>query len=220
MAQTKYTYSIAVDTANALLAEDSLKKEIEDSSIIIALDYIAALGDVLDIYMKDALSTGDKTTLDAIVTSHEGVGLASDPTLVAIDSEPAAPPFAAKVTPEGKNLFARTTGKKFTLSAGANTLDFDITYAHCKITGMEIVGSKVGDTLDFLVLDDDSGTYSGTANAVLNQFGYDVAMPDGFYKRESNYDADLYLNMTISIEYDSESAKDVYINYVLHEVKD
>ena len=130
------------------------------------------------------------------------------------------PPFTNKTTIDGKNLYARTTGKSFTLTAGANTLDFDIPYAHVKITGMEIIGSEVGDTLDFFVLDDDSGTYSTVPNYVLNQFGYDVAVPDGFYKRESNYDADLYYNMCISITYYSTSAKTVYINYVLHEVKD
>jgi len=128
--------------------------------------------------------------------------------------------FADKKTHEGKKLYGRTHGKSFTLSSGANTIDFDIPYAACKITGMEVVGSEIGDTLDFFILDDDSGTYSTVPNYVLNQFGFDVAVSKDFYKRESPYDADLYYDMCISIAYYSTSAKTIYVNYVLHEVKD
>jgi hypothetical protein len=74
MAQTKYTYSIADDTANAKVS-DSLQVEIGDSAIITALDYISQTGDVLDIYMKDALSAGDETILDGVVSAHDGVQL-------------------------------------------------------------------------------------------------------------------------------------------------
>lgn len=129
-------------------------------------------------------------------------------------------PFASKTLPDGKKLFGRAHGKSFSLSAGANTIDFDIPYAACKITGVEIVGGEVGDTLDFFVLDDDSGTYSTVPNYILNQFGFDVGVAKDFYRRESAYDADLYYNMCVSIAYYSQSAKTVYINYILHEVKD
>lgn len=128
-------------------------------------------------------------------------------------------PFAAKNLPDGKKLFARTHGKKFTLTAGSNTIDFDIPYAQAKLTGLEIINGEAGDNIDFFILDDDVGTYSTVPNYVLNQFGYDVNVPKDYYVRESNYDADLYLNMCISMAYYSESAKDVYINYILHEVK-
>ena len=129
-------------------------------------------------------------------------------------------PFASKILPDGKKLFGRAHGKTFVLNSGANVLDFDIPYANCKITGVEIIGGEVGDTLDFFVLDDSLGTYSTIPDYPLNQFGFDVGISKDFYKRESVYDADLYYNMCISIAYYSQSAKTVYINYILHEVKD
>ena len=73
MAVTKYTYSIADDTANGTLALSKLSDEIKASSIVTGEDHIESLGDVLDIYMKDALSAGDKTILDGVVTAHDGV---------------------------------------------------------------------------------------------------------------------------------------------------
>lgn len=75
MAETKYTYSIATDTANALLASDSLEKSIRESAILHALASVVSLGDVLDISFRDAISAGDKTTLDGLVSAHTGVAL-------------------------------------------------------------------------------------------------------------------------------------------------
>lgn len=136
---------------------------------------------------------------------------------VMVDSQP---PFAAKVLPNGKKLYARTRGASFAVSTGVNTLDFDIPYPTCKITGLEIINGEVGDKVDLFILDDDLGTYSTVPNYVLNQFGFDTNIAKDFYNRESQYDADLYYNMCVSITYYSQSAKTVYINYLLHEVKD
>jgi hypothetical protein len=96
MAQTKYTYSIAGDTLNGVLSTAALKEEIGQSSIITALDYITALGDVLDIYMKDVLSEGDETTLDGVVSAHTGVPLEGEPQIVDLSTK----------TPGGKSLIA------------------------------------------------------------------------------------------------------------------
>jgi hypothetical protein len=68
-----YTYSVASDTANALANSDSLSSEVTASEIIAALDYIAISGDVLDVWMKNSLSAGDKTNLDNVVSAHTGV---------------------------------------------------------------------------------------------------------------------------------------------------
>ena len=130
------------------------------------------------------------------------------------------PPFAAKTLPNGKKLYARTHGKKFTVTPGQNTLEFDIPYGECKLSGVQIINCELAECLDFFVLDDDVGTYSTIPNYPLNQFGFDVFMTKDSYVRESNYDASLYQNMTISIQYKAEVGKDVYINYMLHEVKD
>jgi hypothetical protein len=78
MAQTKYTYSIATDTANAAVDVNALQEEVRASAIVIALDFINAFGDVLDIYMKDALTAGDETILNGVVTAHTAVPLPDD----------------------------------------------------------------------------------------------------------------------------------------------
>jgi len=80
MVATKYTYSIAGDTAQAKLVPGKLGEEIGESSIVIALDYINSSGDVLDVWMKDSLSAGDETILDGVVAAHDGVPLANPTT--------------------------------------------------------------------------------------------------------------------------------------------
>jgi hypothetical protein len=73
MAQTSYQYSIANDTLNGLVNTGKIQDEIQNSAIIIALDYINTEGDNLNIYFKDALSSGDKTILDSLIASHDGI---------------------------------------------------------------------------------------------------------------------------------------------------
>lgn len=225
MAQTKYTYSIAADTANAALSLDALKQEYEDSSIVTALDYITSLGDVLDIYTKDALSTGDKTTLDSVVSAHTGVALDPDPTAVKVKQEP---PFAAKtieVNGVTKKLFKRVHGENLSIATGATGhIDHTVTYTTCKFSGAEIFNTDLGDTVDFKILDDASNTYSGApgSNYELNQFGFNVEMPADRYKNTSNYDADLQVGMIIRCSYTNNSGatKTVSMNVWLHEIKD
>ena len=84
MAATKYTYAISTDTTNALVDSDRLGSEIADSAIVIALDYIETAADVLDVWMKDALSGGDETILTGVVNAHDGTPLASGPDQVHI----------------------------------------------------------------------------------------------------------------------------------------
>lgn len=75
MAQTKYVYSIAGDTANGKVDGSKLKSEIVESAITIAPDYINTDGDVLDVYMKDEMpdhSGGASASLAAVVAAHDG----------------------------------------------------------------------------------------------------------------------------------------------------
>jgi hypothetical protein len=72
MPATKYTYSISGDFPNQLVDIDRLTREIRQSVIVIALDYINTSGDDCDIWFKDALSGGDETVLDGIVAAHSG----------------------------------------------------------------------------------------------------------------------------------------------------
>ena len=82
--QTTYTYTISTDTANAKVDLSKLKEDIQESSIIIALDYINTNGDVLDVLMKDVMpddASGASASLAAIVSAHDGVASLNVPVL-------------------------------------------------------------------------------------------------------------------------------------------
>jgi hypothetical protein len=81
---TKYTFSIASDTANGAVNSDTLTSEVRASAIVIALDFIGTDGDVLDIWFKDALSSGDETILDGVVGAHEGAAPVAAPLSVSL----------------------------------------------------------------------------------------------------------------------------------------
>lgn len=216
------------DFTKSSVAVDSLTAEIGASSIITALDHINfSAPNSLAVFFKDALSAGDITTLGTVVTAHAGNPLPQSPQGVNILSAPSlslasSPAFTSKSLVSGgvtKKLYKRVTGNKFTLAAGVNTLDFAITYAWVKMTGIQVLNSEILDIVDLKVLDDASGTYSGHANYVLNQFGYAVNTAAGFFENKSQFDADLYVGMVIRAIYTSVSAKTIGINYILDEVK-
>lgn len=214
-----YTYSVASDTLNATVSIDRLEEEIRGSSIVTALDGINNSADVLDIIFKESISGTDQTTLDGLVGAHDGTPLEDPvvPTEVIVDSQPA---FTAKILPNGKKLYSRVHGKEFAVSAGSNTLNFSVPYPAVKFNELEIIGCEAGDKVTLKILDDSSGTYTTVPNSLLNTFGTDVYVPKDYYSRASSYDADLYQNMVICIEMNSVTAKTVYINYILHELKD
>ncbi len=138
---------------------------------------------------------------------------------VEIDKQPA---FASKYTVDGKSLYKRVHGANNTISANSTgNIDLTVTYGEVKFTGAEIIGTSKEDTVNFKIIDDANGTYSGTPNAVLNQFGYNVEMPaGGFYKNTSQYDASLFNGMILRCEYSNNTASSVYIalNFEMHEV--
>lgn len=72
MPATQYTYEIATDFPSAKVDTSKLVMEIVDSTILIALDFIDTDASECNIWMKDAISAGDKTTLDGIVAAHDG----------------------------------------------------------------------------------------------------------------------------------------------------
>lgn len=231
MAQTKYTYSIATDTANGFANINTLDKEIRNSAIVTALDYISMMGDVLDVYMKDALSAGDETTLDGLISAHTGEALPDDYIQKVATKE--APPFAEKtilVNGVTKKIYKRIHGTSATVGAGATVdIDFTVPHAHCKFTGAEIINCDIGDEVDYTVHDTSTNTYSGAPttspgypNYLLNQFGFNVKMPEKYYANTSEYDADVYQNMIIRCSYTNNtgSSKTIYTNVWLHEVKD
>jgi hypothetical protein len=128
------------------------------------------------------------------------------------------PPFAGKTVGE-KKIFSRMTGKKFPVTVGVNTLDFLIPKTEMKMNGVEITNGKVGETVNFKVLDTATGAISTIPNFMLNQFAFDVNLPDGFYSQKSNYDADVIKDLVIRIEITAVEARDLCVNYLLHELK-
>lgn len=127
--------------------------------------------------------------------------------------------FASKVLLSGKSLFKREHGVRASLSSGSNDILFTVPYAWVKMIGVEVIGGELGDYVDFYVLDSSTGTYSGTANYTLNQFGFEVNIAPDEYEENSSYDADLYIGMQLKLVYHSVSAKQVGVNFNLNEVK-
>ena len=132
--------------------------------------------------------------------------------------------FKSKTTADGKSLYKRIHGETFNIAAGSTTAcDFVLPYPHSKVEAIELINCTIGDSITLKVLDDATNTYSQAPGSyfLLNQFGFNVYMSDKYYEHTSQYDADLYLNMTIRVDYTNVSvdAKDIYINYILNEVK-
>ena len=78
MAATNYTYSVNSDTASSQVDATALQSEVQSAAITIAVDHIAITGDILNIWMKAAISAGEKTTLDGVVAAHTGAPLAGN----------------------------------------------------------------------------------------------------------------------------------------------
>lgn len=153
------------------------------------------------------------------------------PSSVKVTSNPPLLPFAQKVLEDGQSLYRRKHGFSGECAANSDTvLELQVPYAHCKIDEVEIVGSDAGDLVDLQVLDSDTGAIQAMMGVpaegiepkkMLNQFGFDVFLPDLFYSDSSNYDADLYYGMFVKIIFKNKtsSPKTIGINAVLHEVK-
>lgn len=129
-------------------------------------------------------------------------------------------PFAAKQLPNGKKIYIRVEGISAVLAEGPNIVSFSIPYTQVKFNELEIIGASTGDKVNLKVLDSANGTYSGQPNYMFNQFGKNVYPSKDFYKRKSDYDADLYYGMQICVEIETSTAKTIYINFILHELKD
>jgi hypothetical protein len=137
---------------------------------------------------------------------------------VIVDYQPA---FAAKTTADGKKLYRRKHGVCKTVLAGTtDTLSIVVPYDLAKINTIEIINCKMGDTADLKVYDTPTGTISTFPDLMLNQFGFDVCLPDGFYKDESNYDADVIKDMKIELTYVNNGPSDLMIgvNITLHQI--
>jgi len=83
------------DYTKTPLSIDRLTQEIQQSTIVTALDHMTALGSALSIFFKADLSSDDQTTLSTLVTAHTGVPLPQNIVdNVAIVTQPDPAPFA------------------------------------------------------------------------------------------------------------------------------
>lgn len=131
------------------------------------------------------------------------------------------PPFSAKTLPDGSKIFRRIIGITSQVQDEPTNIDFVVPFTKCKITGLQILGARLGDKVTFQILDTDNGTISGVPNAILNTFGQDAYIAADFAAYSSKYDADLIQGLIIRIIYDAKNEllpRDVYINFDLHEV--
>lgn len=209
---TEYAFQQAYDIP-------SLTSQIQASSIVTVLDHIDVTGSVTDVWFKDALSDADQTALNAVIANYVYVAPPAKPPLsVSISAPPPMPPYSTNDYGT-KNLYLAITGIQQALTVGSNTITFTIPYAEVLINGVTIMNCEVLDVVSFSVLDSTTGTYSGTADAVLNQFGYTVNLPAGMYEYEAPYTAALYENMQVKLTYVSISAKTIGVNFILSQVK-
>lgn len=105
-----YTYSIANDTLNGVLANDSLMSAIHASTITIDVQSVIGDGDELRVEFKTAISPEEKSTLDGLVSNHNGQPLSTLEVL----------PVQVHTTQgEGLNLFLH--GIEFEATAGKVT---------------------------------------------------------------------------------------------------
>ena len=128
-------------------------------------------------------------------------------------------PFSSKRLPDGKALFTRITGVEYSLIAGSNNCYFTIPYPVVKMDGVEVIGGESGDRVNLWILDTASGDITTIPNYPLDQFGINVGVPKDFYRRESKYEAELTQGIQVWVDYHSASAKNIIINYLIHEVK-
>lgn len=130
-------------------------------------------------------------------------------------------PFPSKSLSNGKKLFRRVRGVSGQVQNVPVNIDFIVPFTNCKITGVQILGGKLGDKATFQVLDTATGTISGIPNALLNTFGEGVYIAPDKADYPSRYDADLIGGMTLRIIYDAADEllpRNIYINLDLHEV--
>lgn len=147
MALTKYNYIKEVDPSR-------LDQEIRNSTTItVALDRVEVLqsGDV-DVWFKDALSAGQKTELDSIVTAHVKLPLADAPPMITVLEQDAEP---------GKQVGGRFQVRSLLLDVPAgdpedvSVHDFSFPIPVSILAAQALIDNQhIGDNLDFVVAPD------------------------------------------------------------------
>lgn len=161
-----YTYSYYIsDTANNKVDVERLKKEIEDSSITVALDFISADNIKIYVNFKAELSDDEEEILNGIISEHSGEPLDYvAPTKVKVVEEP---------TPDGNNITQgnyRATSLVIDVPAEVGTYTKDVSFPYyISIASAQWFNQEasLGDEAQFIVAPDTvvgtlvSGTTSG-----------------------------------------------------------
>ncbi len=219
MAQTTYTYSIAVDVTSGAVRPGQLSKEIATSSIVIAVERIDVTGDVLDVVMKDAISAGDKTTLDGLVQAHVITDPLDEPR--ESDGTPIVRPRAF-VSSDGYRF--RGTGISGTITAGTEgSVDYKLTEDRMiNAVHLMLENHVWADSVKFQIVDIDNILGYGP-NTVLDEFAtawnVDPSICSQRHER-IEYPAKVLKDLYIRIKYTSTGGTDVnmHINLYLHKV--
>jgi|DEB0MinimDraft_6_1074348.scaffolds.fasta_scaffold01085_11 hypothetical protein len=192
-----------------LIQDTEINKFSSSSDLLVHI----STGDIL-------VAKSDDGTTD-IVDVNTAIDYLKNNLLSRVESIPY--PFSSKILEDGSKVYERKHGVTGGVVNPGQTVAtiYSIPYASCKITAVEVVGSKVGDQVDFKVLDTPAGTVSTIPNYTLNQFGFGVFTTEGSYKEESRYDADLFLGLQLEMSYTNNGVSSVTPNYniTLHEVK-
>jgi hypothetical protein len=116
-------------------------------------------------------------------------------------------------------LFKRVVGVREDVIEGLNVIDWISPFPWAKFIEMQFTNTEIGDYICLEVYDTPEGTYSGIPDFKLNQFGFTVNVPNGFYSHKSEFDADIYFGMIIRLSYHTINNKKIGMNFVLNEVK-
>jgi hypothetical protein len=131
-------------------------------------------------------------------------------------------PFADNTLQDGTKVYRRVHGISLALSANeTKELLYTVPYTKAAITGAQVVGGAIGDSVSFKVYDTDAGTISGVPNYMLNQFGFSVYINKDFHSDTCNYYASLIEGLKIGVTFTNSlaEAKTVFFNLILHEIK-
>jgi hypothetical protein len=184
---TKYTYSVASDTANAAVDLNALTAEIQASAIVTSLNHIDLLGDVLDVWFNADLAAGDVTILNGLVAAHDGVPLADNNHAdVEIINEPrfefTSKYFKKAVAARGDCAVDTTTNLDLLIDniPGESSVITDEAYTQKYLKGgilmAEGSGAQRGDHCKFQVIDKDGWLVS---TGQMDQATFDAVKVDG-----------------------------------------
>lgn len=221
---TYFSFNIA-STSNGLLNSTVLTASVAASSVVAQVVRIDSTSTELTIHFDAALAVGDSDILTAICTAHDGTPSSEIvlPQEVSVVQSIQSSAFASKILADGTHLFKRKHGVVGGIVQPGSTggFLFTIPYNSCKITDVEVVGSKLNDQVNFKIHDTSTGLISTVPYYPINQFGYDVFVSEGIFRESSNYDADLFLDLNLGMEYTNNGTTPVTVNFnvTLHEVK-